>query len=62
MHRLHENFEDYVNTADDVEFLYARDLEVLLGYPVYLELWVKVRKNWRKSPVDLRRFGYHKER
>ncbi len=39
-----------------------KDLQKLLGYPVYLELWVKVRKNWRKSPVELRRFGYPKER
>jgi len=30
--RLHKNFEDYVNYADGVEFWFARDLKVLLGY------------------------------
>ena len=40
MHRLHENFEDYVNTADGVEFWYARDLQVLLGY----QKWDNFRK------------------
>lgn len=34
------------------------DLETRLGYPVYLELWIKVRAGWRRSPRDLRRFGY----
>ncbi len=46
----------------DVGIQARKELEKLLGYPVYLELWVKVRKNWRKSPVELRRFGYDKER
>lgn len=40
MHRLHENFEDYVNTAGGVEFWYARDLQVLLGY----QKWDNFRK------------------
>lgn len=30
--RLHRHFEDYVHDADGVEFWYARDLQVLLGY------------------------------
>jgi DNA-damage-inducible protein D len=31
--RLHKNFEDYVNhTEEGVEFWYARDLQLLLGY------------------------------
>ncbi|HOO62887.1 MAG TPA: GTPase Era [Synergistaceae bacterium] len=46
----------------DVGVQARKELEKLLGYPVYLELWVKVRKNWRKSPVELRRFGYDKDR
>jgi GTP-binding protein Era len=33
-------------------------IENLVGQPVYLELWVKVRKNWTKSEQELRRFGY----
>jgi GTP-binding protein Era len=35
-----------------------RDIEQLLDHPVYLELWVKVRKNWRKNEAELRRLGY----
>jgi GTP-binding protein Era len=34
------------------------DIEELLGHSVYLELWVKVRKNWRKKETELRRLGY----
>jgi GTPase len=33
-------------------------LEQLLGAPVYLDLWVKVLPNWRKSAAALERFGF----
>jgi GTPase len=33
-------------------------IEDLLGTRVYLELWVKVRKKWRKDEKELRRLGY----
>jgi GTP-binding protein Era len=33
-------------------------VEHLVGEPVYLDLWVKVLPNWRKSDSALRRFGY----
>jgi GTP-binding protein Era len=33
-------------------------IEELVGGPVYLDLWVKVLHNWRRSPHALRRFGY----
>ena len=33
-------------------------LEELTGAPVYLDLWVKVLKNWRRSPSALTRFGF----
>lgn len=33
-------------------------IESLLGQRVYLDLWVKVLPNWRKSAAALRRFGY----
>jgi GTP-binding protein Era len=33
-------------------------IEDLLGTRVYLELWVKVRKKWRKKEQELRRMGY----
>ncbi len=29
-----------------------------LGRPAELEIWVKVRKNWRKDPRSLKEFGY----
>ncbi len=33
-------------------------LESQLGCQVFLELWVKVLPEWRKSPQQLKRFGY----
>jgi GTPase len=33
-------------------------VEKFVGTPVYLDLWVKVLPNWRKSDRALRRFGY----
>lgn len=36
------------------------DIEEITGRPAYLELWVKVRKNWRKSESDLSNFGFKK--
>lgn len=35
-----------------------REIEELLDTRVYLELWVKVRKKWRKDENELRRMGY----
>jgi GTP-binding protein Era len=35
-----------------------REIEELLGGQVYLELWVKVKKKWRKDEQELRRLGY----
>jgi GTP-binding protein Era len=34
------------------------DMERLLGVKVFLELWVRVQKKWRKDPRALREFGY----
>ena len=34
-------------------------IEQLVGAPVYLDLWVKVLPNWRRSQSALARFGYH---
>ncbi|MCL2499369.1 MAG: GTPase Era [Defluviitaleaceae bacterium] len=36
-----------------------RDIEALLGSPVFLELWVKVKKNWRDNDFLIRNFGYN---
>jgi GTPase len=37
-------------------------MEPLLGSQVFLELWVRVEKNWRKNPKLIKRFGYEGER
>jgi len=38
-----------------------RDIENLLGSPIFLELWVKVKKNWRDSDFLLKNFGYKEQ-
>lgn len=38
--------------------LARKDLESFFGKKVYLELFVKVTKNWRDNDQDLKRFGY----
>ena len=35
-----------------------RDIEMLLGSKVYLELWVKVQKDWRNKVNFIRQMGY----
>ena len=41
---------------------YAReDLEKMFGKKVYLNLWVKVKENWRESAKTVGNFGYHGE-
>lgn len=35
-----------------------KDLEIFFGKKVFLELYVKVAKNWRDNDKDLKRFGY----
>jgi len=35
-----------------------KDLEKFFGKKIYLELYVKVNKDWRKKDEQLRRFGY----
>ena len=37
------------------------EIEALLGCKVFLELWVKVRENWRDSDIALSNFGYKDE-
>lgn len=41
--------------------LARRELEALLGNRLYLELWVKVKKDWRNRPTVLKQFGFHDE-
>jgi GTP-binding protein Era len=35
-----------------------REIEAVLGTGVYLELWVKVKKKWRRDEKELQRLGY----
>jgi GTP-binding protein Era len=35
-----------------------RDIEVFIDHPVYLELWVKVKDQWRKDKKFLKEIGY----
>ena len=35
-----------------------RGIEALLGTPVYLDLRVKVAKDWQRDPRQLRRLGF----
>ena len=34
-------------------------IEAFIGTSIYLDLWVKVLPNWRKTPSALSRLGYH---
>jgi GTP-binding protein Era len=38
-----------------------KDIEMLLGSKVYLELWVKVQKDWRNKSSQLRDFGFRED-
>lgn len=41
---------------------YARqDIESFFGCKVFLDLWVKVKKNWRESAVAAKNFGFVEE-
>ena len=38
---------------------YAReDLEKFFGVPIFLDLWVKVKENWRESEINIANFGF----
>lgn len=39
-----------------------RDIEQLLGEPIYLNLWVKVKEDWRKKKPFLKELGYVEEK
>lgn len=44
-----------------IKKLARKDIENLLGEKVYLELWVKVQKDWRNRSNQLRDLGYRPE-
>ena len=35
-----------------------RDLEMMLGNRVFLDLAVRVKRDWRRDAAQIRRFGY----
>ncbi|NIR52989.1 GTPase Era [candidate division KSB1 bacterium] len=39
--------------------LAREEIEFILGRPVFLELWVKVREKWRQNERTLKEFGYY---
>lgn len=45
----------------DIGIRARRDIEVLLGDKIYLDLWVKVQKDWRDRQTNLQDFGYRKD-
>ena len=45
-------------TGWDVGKAARLEIEEITGRPAYLELWVKVRRNWRKREFDLNNFGF----
>ncbi|MCZ3385401.1 MAG: GTPase Era [Actinomycetia bacterium] len=42
----------------DVGQTARRDIEALLGVPIYLDLHVKVAKDWQRDPKQLRKLGF----
>ena len=38
-----------------------KDIEMLLGTNVYLELWVKVQKDWRNKSAHLKDYGFRED-
>lgn len=38
-----------------------QDIEALLGTKIFLELWVKVQKDWRNRQSNLNEFGFNRE-
>ncbi|MEK6189869.1 MAG: GTPase Era [Carnobacterium alterfunditum] len=45
----------------DIGIRARRDIEVLLGDKIYIDLWVKVQKDWRDRQSSLQDYGYRKD-
>lgn len=43
-----------------IGILARQDIENLLGCKIFLQLWVKIRKDWRNNAFDLKDLGYKK--
>ena len=42
----------------EIGSLARHDIEKMLNKKVYLELWVKIKEDWRNSDFLLKNFGY----
>jgi len=42
----------------EISRLARSDIEQMLGKPVHLEVWVRVKKGWSDDPAALRKLGY----
>lgn len=42
----------------DIGRLARKEIENLLGSKIYLDLWVKVKHDWRKKETELKNFGF----
>jgi len=38
-----------------------KEIEEMLGCKVFLQLWVKIKEDWRNNPAQIRNFGYSEE-
>lgn len=47
------------NLLKKIGHLARKDIERLLAIPTYLDLWVKVKEDWRERDEELKRLGYH---
>ena len=48
-------------TLKKIGSLSRRDIEEALGKKVFLQLWVKVKENWRDDPARVRAMGYRED-
>ena len=56
-----EGFDRAAQGADLAVVIARADIEMLLGTRVFLDLWVKVKKDWRDRDSVLRGFGFGNE-
>ena len=49
---LYEEWNEKINVVS------RKDIENMLGEHIFLDLAVKVSKNWRENPTQLKRFGF----
>lgn len=45
----------------DIGMEARREIEILLDREIYLNLWVKVKEDWRKKKPFLKELGYFSE-